>query len=458
MRNDRIARRNYQNQREMMKFSFANKSFNAVGWPWLLTVWALAAAPSRADNFVQYSTYPVGVGPNNVATADVNHDGKLDLICANDGLNFTGTNTLTVLTNNGRGGFGYNATYSVGYGPFVLAADLRNLGRPDLVTANFATNTVTVLTNDGSGNFSLSGTYTVGDGPFNVAAADVNGDGWRDLITANDGGNGNTITVLTNNGSGQFGFNATYTVGHLPFVYAVKLRGNGPPDLVTANYGDNTLTVLTNNGQGGFAFSTNYNVGAGPINLAAADLNGDGKIDLVCANNATDTLTVLTNNGDGTFTAQPELTVGPGPYVAVADVNGDGWPDLVSADYNDATLIVLTNDGDGNFSYYDTFPVQNSPVSVTAADLNNDNRPELISANYGDNSVTVRMETPLLSLALSNNSTAVAWSPNWTNYFLQTASSLGVGSVWTNVPNPLSTNLLTLPADAGNHFYRLRHP
>ena len=123
------------------------------------------------------STFAVGdenSGPDCVAAADVNGDGRLDLISANYGFRWANpgepggwNNTLTVLTNNGSGGFGSNATLTVGFGPSaVVAADVNGDGKPDLISANETDNTLTVLTNDGSGLVSAaSATLAVGSRP-----------------------------------------------------------------------------------------------------------------------------------------------------------------------------------------------------------------------------------------------------------------------------------------------------
>jgi len=96
-------------------------------------------------------------------------------------------------------------------------------------------------------------------------AADVNGDGKMDLISANLGPSampiGTTLTVLTNNGSGLFALSSSPTVGPGPnAVVAADVNGDGKVDLISANFGTNTLTVLTNNGSGGFARASSASV------------------------------------------------------------------------------------------------------------------------------------------------------------------------------------------------------
>jgi hypothetical protein len=339
-------------------------------------------------SFTLSSTPGVGTGPYGVTTGDVNGDGKLDLICAN-----SGGNTLSLFTNDGSGGFVLASSPVVGNGPVsVYVADVNGDGKVDLISANNSDSTLSVLTNNGSGGFVLASLLNVNGGAYSAIACDVNGDGKLDLVCANYGnGNGSTISVLTNNGTGGFVLAASPSVGNGPVaVVAADVNGDGKLDLISANVWSSTLSVLTNNGTGGYALAATLSVGAHPYSVTAADMNGDGKVDLISANRDANTLTVLTNNGGGGFVLSTTLSVGSNPgAVTAADVNGDGWPDLISANNSDNTLSVLTNNGSGGFALAAAFGVGNYPNMVKAADVNGDGKLDLISANYGGNSLSV---------------------------------------------------------------------
>ena len=269
-------------------------------------------------SFTLSSTPGVGTGPVAVFAADVNRDGKLDLISAN-----VWSSSVSVSTNNGTGGFVLASTLNVGAHPYsVIAADVNGDGVVDLISANRDDSTLTVLTNNGSGGFVLSATLNVGSNPGAVTAADVNGDGKLDLISANN--SANSLTVLTNNGNGGFVLAATLGVGGYPnMVRAADMNGDGKLDLISANYSGNSISVLTNNGSGGFVLAATPSVGANPYWVTAADVNGDNKLDLISDNSGGNTLSVLTNNGSGGFVLASSPVVGSGPVsISAADVNG----------------------------------------------------------------------------------------------------------------------------------------
>jgi hypothetical protein len=345
---------------------------------YLLAVnFAWAQSLTFAPNTYAAST----LSPTCVIAADINGDGKPDLIGVD-----SGSATLTVFTNNGCGGFGSNSLVNAGSTVvWAVAADVNGHNPPDLICANGSdSGLLTILTNNGSGIFGSNSTLSVGFGPVSIAAADINGDHKVDLISADL--YGGTLTVYTNNGSGGFGFSATLPAGPDPVsVVAGDLNGDGKVDLVCANEFAGTLTVLTNNGTGVFGSNATYSVGSEPVCVVAADLTGAGKMDLITANygyGSGNTLTVLTNNGSGGFASNATLVVGNGPESVVAtDINGDDKMDLITANSLDNSLTVLTNNGSGGFGTNTLLWEGEDPVCVVAADLNGDGRMDLISAD-----------------------------------------------------------------------------
>jgi predicted dehydrogenase len=340
-----------------------------------------------AQNFIT-DTVPI-----KVAVADVNGDGKLDIVTANTG------GTVSVLLGNGNGTFQAATNISVGSGTYpasVAVADLNGDGKLDLVTANNgdSANTVSVLLGNGNGTFKAATNFAIGTEPVGVAVADLNGDGHPDLIATNE--SSNTVSVLLGNGNGTFLAALNYSTGTGAYSVAVAdVNGDGRPDLVVANGGSNNVSVLLNTcpppGTGSFQAARNFATGTGPYALAVADLNGDHHLDLVTANaRSSGTVSVLLGNGNGTFQAPQNFATGKGPdAVAVADVNGDGHPDLITANNSDNTVSVLLGNGNGTFQSAQNFATDTGPVAVAVADVNADGHLDLVTANRGSNTVSV---------------------------------------------------------------------
>jgi hypothetical protein len=358
--------------------NLAANSGGAISW---LGNFALNSAPFLFD------------APNAVVVADVNGDGKPDLISAS-----SGANALTVLTNNGSGGFGNYVHLTVGGSPLSLTTtDVNGDGKVDLITANYGANTLTVLTNTGSG-FGIASSLGVGSLPRSVSGADVNGDGKVDLISANSGDS--TLTVLTNTGSGGFVLSSSPGVNSLGpvSVQPADINGDGKVDLISANISSDNLTILTNIGNGSFFIASRPSVGGSPLSVIVTELNGDGKVDLVSANNSDNTLTILTNNGNGSFLLSSSYGVGLAPVsLSAADVNGDGKLDLISANQNALTLSILTNNGSGSFSVASSPNLANTPYSLAAADVNGDGHVDLVVATQNAFTLSVLFNTPTFS-------------------------------------------------------------
>jgi hypothetical protein len=456
--------------------TIAVADINNDGKPDIISV---GAANGTLTTYIQNSTsrpptgfapavVPAGSNPLSLVVADINNDGKPDIITAN-----SGDGTLSVLTNNGAGIFGANTNLLVGSVPSfaqpyaVTAADINNDGKLDLVSANFNDDSLTIYTNRGGGVFVSNTTVSLPSGsrPYALAAADLNNDGKVDLVAANWGGQ--NIYVLYNNGSGGFGVSATLTTGTTPTsVAAADFNNDGKLDLACVCASSSTLVIYTNRG-GSFGSNTTINLGlgAGPQGVVATDVNLDGKMDLITANFNANTLTVFTNNGSGVFGSNATLHVDTNPQsVFAADINADGKVDLIAANHNGNTLTVFTNNGSGTFGFNTTIYLPNAyPGTVMAADVNRDGKLDLVVVDQV-NAVTVltQVMVPPPRLAITptaTNTVVVSWSSYSTSLVLQTNSDLFTAN-WTSPGSSVSVSnatnqSATVPSSSGKLFFRL---
>jgi hypothetical protein len=329
-------------------------------------------------------------------TADVDGDGNPDLIAGS----FT-NGTLRVLFGNGKGGFSSGRDYpanglstSSGAQAFALA-DVNGDGKPDIVTVNSTGGFVQVLYNDGNGRFDLSNSYDTGKIPTDVQAADLNGDGHADVVEINSADG--TLGVLLGNGDGTLQPMQSYNLGadkHPQRLVLADVNGDGNLDAITANNGDGTVSVLLGNGDGTFQAARSFAAGGSPVDLAVADMDQDGKKDLVVGNAVINTVSILRGDGSGGFAAPVAYPASSNiNALAVGDVNHDGFPDVVTVGGN---VAVLRNDGKGGLL---PIKILNSggsldvyvPVGVRVMlkDVNHDNNPDILVVDKSNSQLVV---------------------------------------------------------------------
>lgn len=324
-------------------------------------------------------------GSGILAVEDLNGDGRPDVLVSSPEY-WTG---VSLFLGNGDGTFTPKAYYDAG-GPVssIALADVNGDGKTDLVASLYEdggtgnSGGVAVLFGNGDGTFQSPVIYdTGGFGAVSVAIADVNGDGHPDLIV---GTNTGTTSVFLNNGDGTFQGAVVYGTGYVESVVMADVNGDGRPDMLVATF-DNALLLL-NNGDGTFQSAVALDVDGWCFGLGVADINGDGKADVVgvfaSSESRLEGVSVLMGNGDGTF--QPpvvnDLTglVGVGPVV-IRDLDGDGKPDVVMAG-GDPFAVVLLSNGDGTFQPAQKYHSGSLAVTdtVALADLNGDGKTDLL--------------------------------------------------------------------------------
>lgn len=385
---------------------------------------AMSFAAPTLPGYTSASQTPI----NNLITADVNNDGKKDVI---------GSNGL-VLLGDGDGTFTAAPSAAFPYtpgisseGPNLAAGDLNNDGKADLVLSTGTA--ISTWIGKGDGTFTQGNSYASVNDTGYVTVTDLDGDGNADVYVglsnggafSGDDSNPNLAYALMGNGDGTF-VGAPQIRGSYNGTNMGDVNGDGVPDLITngtVNAPTAAFAVQVGDGKGGFTTAStitapaNFVLSIGGVygadytftnantsvaaTYAVADINGDGKADLVWVDNglASTSSSVIypgtiyftaLSNGDGTFqTPVPHVFPQIAPAadfdnsltvsgLQIADFNHDGHNDLIVA-YNETGgasfgqppinsynqgLAVLLGNGDGTFS---TTPILTSTYSSNTA-------------------------------------------------------------------------------------------
>jgi len=229
-----------------------------VGASFFAVLIVLTAQASSLPLFVLPVNYD-SQNPGALVVADINGDGKLDLVVTGCGGSCGNTDgVVMVRLGNGDGTFRPAAVYGSGgvYAESVAVEDLNHDGKPDVVVANCAPSgtgpcqtgsmegVVGVLLGNGDGTLRHAVTYDSGGlSAESIAVADVNRDGKPDLVVANSG-LGYGVGVLLGKGDGTFQPPSTYSPNTQIFSLAVAdVNGDGNPDIVGGGAIDGQISI-----------------------------------------------------------------------------------------------------------------------------------------------------------------------------------------------------------------------
>jgi hypothetical protein len=371
-------------------------------------VWA-QQAQSQGPLFSPAPGSPVvvGEGSGRVVLADVNGDGRLDMLTCHLRQEF-----VAVQLGDGAGRFvaapGSPIALKTQPGDIKLA-DLNGDKIPDLAVTHSERDSVDIFFGDGKGGFKLAP-----GSPFTVSAddefytrsldlIDLNEDGKLDIVTANH--RRNTFATLLGNGRGEFSPGPITTIHSeeekFSFVHGDMfgdLDGDKHLDLVIVSGNTDFIAkagrvrVLRGDGKGAFKeiWATPISILTGPRFVRLADVNGDQRLDIVTSHSS-DQLSVLLNDGNGKFTPAPgsPYNLGDTPFaIAVADVNRDHQNDLVAATVNSITILLGGKDG---FTPAPGSPFRAGPGAYNLAlgDVNKDGKLDIAASSFEGNAVTL---------------------------------------------------------------------
>jgi len=337
----------------------------------LLSTSALLAAQTTPSFEMNRDTYTID-NAGTIVQGDFNEDGKPDLVM---GGGPSSQDQLTLQLGNGDGTFQAPTVIGTAAGGSqirdLLAADMNGDGKLDVVACIYGVGFETFLGN-GNGTFQPGVVVDVPNGPESIAAGDFNGNGRLDIAVGDDEGD---VEIWTNEGGTSFAETATYSLNggllHIDKIRAGSINGDGVMDLAAIS--SNTAYLLWNDGKGNFT-TTTLNVYPGVQDLNVADLNQDGMDDVIvsyaCDSSGSETcqgIDVWYGQGDEKTFYRHAVTAYNVTLNQVwgVDVNGDGIGDLVAASgtygQSQETVYVITGNPDGSF--------KQTPLSYVTATL-----------------------------------------------------------------------------------------
>lgn len=282
--------------------------------------------------------------------ADFNSDGKADLAYSYSEAN---AGVLEILLGDGTGEFAAPRRTDIAQAFFTaISADLNHDGRLDLAAVVDGKQQLALLFGDGNGSFATTRNLSLPTDGARLVSGDFNLDGLLDLAVTTFRA---SLLVLRGTGNGEFAAPRTQALPFTDFstshILTADFNNDGKADLAVTGTEASTRTAVTlillGNGASGFAVRST-NAGAGP--LATGDFDRDGRMDLVIVTGTSgaEGVLLLLGAGDGTFcaarginpaTANTERRV----ELAVGDFDQDGKPDLTLASEFFWQLTLLLN-------------------------------------------------------------------------------------------------------------------
>jgi hypothetical protein len=360
-------------------------------------------------------------GPEDIRVSDLDGDGKPDMLVAN----YTAGSISVFRNTSGIGNINVanfvRQDFTSGTGAtFISVADLDNDGKQDVIVANQGENTLSIFKNiSTSGNISFNSPVKIAtpSTPIGIGIGDFDKNGWLDIVTANHGNS--TVSIFTNKGI----FNAISTNNFNPrfglitglnpiTIDVADIDGDSKSDIVVGNYGSNSISIFKNNYISGtlatssFSTKLDFNAGNKPGYVKLGDMDGDSKLDIVVLAEGTNSVGILRNIStagvltSASFASRVNFNTGITPYyISVGDLTGNGKLDILVTNFGDGTATVWQNKATpGNItsaSFFKrlNFNVGTKPYAGLLADIDGDAKTDILVTNTGSNTLSVLRNT-----------------------------------------------------------------
>ncbi len=336
------------------------------------------------SNFSSGLVLTVGVNVEQIAAADLDNNGELDLVTVN---NSSGDLSILLCFD---GVFSTENRVSVGVDPKRLSInDLDNDGDLDIVVTRRDGASVELLFGTGDGGVGAPQYLSTGPAPESLAVADFNGDGNVDIAVSAGGVSGQrtVVDLFWGASTREFPSAEILPTGGLAIesLFAADMNNDNRTDLLTGMPA--LLGVYDSTAIHDLIERPRLATGATPGPTVIVDLDNDDALDMVVGNVSSMDLSVFWGRTDGTFSPEErrDLSVRPDSLI-VFDLDKNGFEDIIIGNGGEG-LVLVSNQGARTF--LDTniiIDAGTSPKSVAVADVNSDAKTDLVVANAGGDS------------------------------------------------------------------------
>ncbi|HLW31395.1 MAG TPA: T9SS type A sorting domain-containing protein [Aequorivita sp.] len=375
-------------------------------------------------------SHPEVSGPYTLVAADIDGDGDLDLVATST----NGGKVVWFENLDGKGNFSDPKIINsdLEYPMDIAVADIDNDGHLDVIAVSTFDNKIAWFKNtDGFGNF----------GPINlvpttleyiqtVQAADMDGDGDIDIIA---GGNYKVVWLENMDGLGTFGSekivsNNTETTES---IVVSDIDGDGDMDVIVADDGRAVVSWYENiDGLGTFGPERIIDNTNGTLTVITTDINNDGNLDVVSVSDETYIAWFENIDGNGNFSS-PKIIYAEQGFafkLFAADLDGDGNVDILASLFLTGEIIWIKNNGDGSFSSPELIYTKSAPIPVIADDFNGDGKIDVAVGIYGANQIIWFENKGPLSIE-ENTTNLFSIYPNPANNLLNIKSKTPISQI-----------------------------
>ncbi|CAF1034096.1 unnamed protein product [Adineta steineri] len=353
----------------------------------------------RDGSFVNIISFSKDVNfqPQFIRVADFNNDTYLDIVAANS-IN----GEINIFIGQDNWNFSLKTTHSIGLNSFscsIAISDFDNDNILDIITTNNGTNSITILTSYTIYPNTTQTAYSTGENsvPGNIAVADINQDGYLDIVVTNT--NSSSIGIFINNGNGTFNdpqvYNTFNSTGQQLIVVDDFNNDTYLDIAIDIMTNENILVILFGYGNETFRYGNPYylNTTISFDSMASGFLNDDNYLDLVLVTVNSHNIVILLGSGDGSFmkiVSSPNGNNFTPREVIISDVNNDNISDIAMTDINHSDIVILLGYGNGSFFNSIVISTENDgPIGIAIRDINNDHILDIVYTSSANSIVGV---------------------------------------------------------------------